>query len=334
MRPVLLTLLLLANSIVEAQIPGLADDDKIRLLEAFRLAESIQDHIWPGWSEAPFALLLVTNEYEYLVRHPDASGDFTALGYDSLLHADVYARPRTYPTHLLATFPAVGGVPTVVIGQPENTGLSSTFWVITVLHEHFHQLQNSRPDYWEAVAALDLSGGDETGAWMLEYPFPYDSTLVVDRFAAYRDALVAALDSRVPPARDESFQRYLASRTALREALSDADYRYLSFQLWQEGVARYVELRAATYAASAHTPLEAFGALDDFVPYEAAADTLAERLVEELQTLDLGEARRIAFYPTGAGEALLLDTIQPDWKRRYFEEKFEIERLFPSDRIR
>ncbi len=38
----------------------------------------------------------------------------------------------------------------------------------------FHQWQYSRPDYYPRVEALGLDGGDSTGRWMLDYPFPYD----------------------------------------------------------------------------------------------------------------------------------------------------------------
>jgi len=40
------------------------------------------------------------------------------------------------------------------------------------MHEHFHQLQNGQPRYFQAVQDLGLSHGDNTGMWMLNYPFP------------------------------------------------------------------------------------------------------------------------------------------------------------------
>jgi len=76
-------------------------------------------------------------EREFLIRHPQPSKDFTLIGYDSLLKSDVYFRKRVFGTNLLATFPAVGGVSTIVIGQAENTDKkTSTPWAVTVLHEH------------------------------------------------------------------------------------------------------------------------------------------------------------------------------------------------------
>jgi hypothetical protein len=332
MNPVLRSLLLgtLLASAAAAQPPTLREADRIRLAEAFHLAESVRDSIWAGWSEVPFAVLLLTPEHEFLVRHPAPSEDFARAGYDPLLQSEVYVRPNTgrYPLSFLATFPAINGVNTVVVGPPEHTGKSSTLWVVTLLHEHFHQLQYTRPDYYPAVAALDLSGGDETGMWMLNYPFPYDSARVVAAVNAYRDALVRALGPPVEAGPPLALDDFLAARAALRQALADADFRYLSFQLWQEGVARYTEHRVAEDAATHHEPLPSFRALDDFVPYAAAADTLRHQLDEELANLDLASWKRVVFYALGAAEALLLDRARPGWQRRYFADRFYLDRYF------
>lgn len=324
----LLALFIFSGFAARAQQASVPDLDRIRLAEAFRVADAVQDRVWPGWSAAPFAVLLVTEEREFLIRHLRPSDDFAPAGYDSLLQSDVYMRPRQFATNLLATFPAVGGVSTVVIGRAENTGRSSVAWVLTILHEHFHQFQTAQPDYYDAVAALELSGGDETGMWMLDYAFPYDSSAVIERFSAYSDALQAGLESLGSEMQDEAFQRYVTAHSRLRDELSDQDYRYLSFQLWQEGVARYIEYRVAETAVSHHSPLPAFEALPDFMSYGAAADSIRASLINELESLDLAAAKRLAFYPTGAAEALLLDALKPDWKSRYFRDKFQIENLY------
>lgn len=321
-----LALFLLIARPVVGQQPALSEADRVRLAEAFRLADAVRDTLWRGWSDIPFAVLLVTPEREFLVRHPRPSDDFTRVAvYDTLLQSAVYARDRRFSPDLLATFPAVGGLPTVVVGQAEQTGQSSPFWVVTLLHEHFHQLQYAQPDYYEAVEKLDLSGGDQTGMWMLNYPFPYDSATVGARFEAYRDALAGALAG---PQDRAAVDAYVEARAGLRDALEEADYRYLSFQLWQEGVARYVEYRVAEAGARQHEPLPAFRRLADFIPYAQVADSLRRALDRELADLDLASWKRVGFYPVGAAEALLLDARRPEWRRRYFDDKFFLERYF------
>jgi len=70
-------------------------------------------------------------------------------------------------------------ISTIVVGQAENTSAkTSSSWVITVLHEHFHQLQDSQPNFYSDVNALNLARGDQTGMWMLNYAFPYERTEV------------------------------------------------------------------------------------------------------------------------------------------------------------
>lgn len=305
--------------------PRLPDDDRIRLAEVRRLAHAIQDSVWPGWEAAPFAVLLVTDSVEFLVWHPRPSADFQALGYDSLLGGDVLARPRSRSPNSLATFPAVGGVPTIVVGQPAKTGKGSTAWVLTLLHEHFHQLQMSRPGYFDAVDALQLSHGDQSGMWMLTYPFPYDSAPIQRYFAGLAQILLrTALADSGPPIGD-ALRAYGATRRALGVALAPADLRYLDFQLWQEGVARYVEYAAARAAARGYVPGPAFAALPDFVSYSDAARGLREQLVRELRTVDLGFNKRVTFYPIGAARALLLERTTPEWKERYFTRLFTLD---------
>ena len=312
-----------------SQRPGLPHADRVRIAEAFRLAARIQDRVWPHWSDAAFALLLVTDSLEFLVRHPNPSDDFQPLGRDSLLERDVFVRRRVFAPDLLATFPAVGAVPTIVIGQPGSTGKPSTEWVLTVLHEHFHQLQYSRPGYYAGVDSLHLSHGDHTGMWMLNYPFPYDSAPIATRFGALARVLArtVGLGGDHSPAA-ATLAAYAAARAALEQALSPDDDRYLSFQLWQEGVARYLEYRVAAMAAREYTPTPAFRALPDYADFAGVAERLRRDLLRELESADLAKDRRVAFYPMGAATALLLDAAAPQWKARYFTRMFTLDSLF------
>jgi hypothetical protein len=158
-----LVLLIAACNALSQEKPALLEIDRVRLAEAFNVGDKLGDQLWAGWSKAPFAVLLVTHDKEFLIRHPRPSEDFTPLGHDALLKSDVYYRDRKFASNLLATFPAVGGISTIVIGQAENTAAkTSTPWVITLLHEHFHQLQDSQPNFFQETMGLNLSRGDET----------------------------------------------------------------------------------------------------------------------------------------------------------------------------
>lgn len=310
--------------------PALSEVDRIRLAEAFNLGDKLQDNLWAGWSKAPFAVLLVTPEREFLIRHPRPSNEFTSLGYDARLKSEIYHRERKFNTNLLATFPAVGGVSTIVIGQAENTASkTSTPWVITLLHEHFHQLQDAQPNFFKDTEALNLSRGDQTGMWMLNYPFPYTTPEVSKQVNVLSRLLVEALNAKSKVQFSAKLAAYLEARTALKKLISNDDYKYLSFQMWKEGIARYTEDRVAHWAATNYQPSPEFRALKDFTTFANAAQKVRAGIIHELSTLKLEEYQRAAVYPLGAAEGLLLDRANPNWRRRYFVEKFDNEKYFP-----
>jgi hypothetical protein len=316
---------LLAASAVPPK-PAIPAEDRHRLAEAFRLAEAIGDGIWPGWGRVPFAVVLVTPETEYFVRHSAPPSNATALGWDTLLKCDVYARPRIFQTGFLATFP-IGGISTVVVGQPEKTGSTSpTDWVVTLLHEHFHQLQEAQPGFYSRVSALGLARGDETGMWMLNYPFPYDSPAVEKAYAAAAQALRSALGGAEAGV-------FLSARARFRETVSGDDLKYLDFQLWKEGVARYTQIRVARFASdpARYSPSPDFAAQPGYVAYGALARELEETILDELANQTLPEDRRIVAYPFGAGEALLLDRMRPCWRDQYFANMFTLARAFDTE---
>jgi len=313
------------------QPPRIPEPDRIRIAEAFRVADQFRGRLWKDWDVIPFALLLVTPETEFLVRHPRPSNDFRFLGYDSLLLSDIYYRERVNQTNLLATFPAVSGLPTIVVGQAENTqARRSTRWVITLLHEHFHQLQQSQRDYHASVRELGLSGADQSGMWMLNYPFPYDSIEISLQFRFLSHRLRGTLASPNPEF-IVYLNRYIELRTEFNRLLRRSDYRYFSFQLWQEGVARYTEVRAVEMIAKEYEPTKAFRELKDFRPFKDESRGIRFEVLSQLRTMRLKESRRSSFYAFGAAEALLLDRAAPGWQQHYFARRFYLESLFKKE---
>jgi hypothetical protein len=168
--------------------------DLVRLAEASRLAGEVAGTVWSDWEETPFSVLLVRDESEWLVGYPRTLPGFVSVGPSAALKAEILSRPRQFDSRLLATFPAFGLPPVIVVGRAEATDKTAAEWVLTVLHEHFHQYQMSDARYYSEVDQLDLSGGDETGAWMLNYPFPYQSAEVADGFAVLSRELALLLD--------------------------------------------------------------------------------------------------------------------------------------------
>ena len=263
------------------------------------LTSSARD-VWPGWDRTPFGVLLVDGEREHLICQ-DASG-FGAPAKDSATGCEVRSRARTFPPGLLAAMPAFGLPATVVLGTPGATRRSSASWRATLLHEHFHQHQWTFPRYGERVKALDLSGGDETGMWMLNYAFPYAEAETGRRFAQTSQTLAAILARRGPVSAGD-VRRYLAERDRLAASMPARDWRYAEFQLWQEGVARWTEFTAAERSRD---PL-----------LVEAGQKLHEQTTKELLAAELARSQRVALYALGALEAALLERCRSRWQARY-----------------
>lgn len=285
-------------------------DDQTRVSEFYRFAAQVQDRVWPAWSRTPAPLLLVTKDREYLTRFSSPPSDFTRIS------DRIFARPRRFPTSLQATFPAFGLPATIVIGEPVATeSRTSTPWLIIVMHEHFHQLQWNQPGYLAAIEALGLARGDKTGMWMLNYPFPYERPDVARGFAELRDALLAGAADY-----PERRRRFFAE-------LAPDDAKYLEFQLWQEGIARYTQVACAEAGAD-YRPTRAFASLPDYTPFGAEAAAARRRTLDELKRADLASWKRNVVYSFGAAEGFLLDRIATDWKQRYFQQPMTLAPAF------
>jgi hypothetical protein len=302
-----------------AQIPA---DDAVRIREFYRLKPQIEDQIWPSWSRVPAPLLLVTADREFLTHHPSPPKDFKPAG------DDFYERARQFPTALQATFPAFGPPSVIVIGEPKNTASkTSTMWLITLMHEHFHQLQNAQPEYFRTVEELGLSGGDSSGMWMLNYPFPYDKAEVARSFATLRDHLLAAINEPNPQKFAGLAKKYAAARKSFFAQLSSNDKKYLDFQLWQEGIARYTQIKSAEAAAQYHTSAE-YAGLADFETFSDCASRARSDTLAELKSADLAQWKRTVVYSLGAAEGLLLDRLHPEWKDSYFKHLLSMDSFF------
>ncbi len=311
------------------QSDSLRYEDRIRIAEAYKISKLYGNKLWKDWDGAPLALLLVYEDNEFLIFHPSPSDDFKLIGYDSLLNSNVYSRKRIFNANLLATFPAVNGLSTIVIGTPENTSKSSVDWILTFLHEHFHQLQQSQSAYYSSVNALNLAGEDTSGMWMLNYPFAYeDQNINIE----YKNLTGALLKVTIPsPDDNRLFNRDLNSffeeREKFKKLLNEKDYKYFSFQLWQEGIARYTEYKIADMLSS-YQPSKELTNLKDYEPFNMAADNLREKIFNQLKEFDLKDNKRTCFYSFGSVEGFLLDRVNKDWKEEYFSGKFSLEKYY------
>ncbi|MGQ0541828.1 MAG: peroxiredoxin [Blastocatellia bacterium] len=141
MRKSIIAVLIFASSVLVANAaPAIPEIDRIRIAEAYRIGERLQDELWTGWSTAPFSILFITHDYEFLFRHPKPNNEFTSIGYDKLLKSEVFVPTRKFQKSFLATFPALGhpslhAAPFVWASDPAHNFVSKR----TRQDSHFHR---------------------------------------------------------------------------------------------------------------------------------------------------------------------------------------------------
>lgn len=311
MTSLLLGALLLASAEptgTAAQSPATATQAALgpQLMQVRRFAQVDGEAIWPGYGTAPFEFLLVEPTVETLLCRTSVPAGFAAAGEDKATGCARFSRARTpLSDSLLAAMPLFGPPATIVMGTPETTGRTQASWLRTILHEHFHQWQFSLPDYFARTSALGLKEGDETGMWVLNYPFPYERADVIAAQAAASNALADAVAARGTADFRKKLDAYLDKRAAFRSAVSEKDWRYIDFQLWQEGVARWTEIELGK-------------AYPDATVAESAAK-LEQRTLDELRKPDLAGQKREFVYAYGAAEAMLLEACGSEWRQKYPE---------------
>jgi hypothetical protein len=120
---------------------------------------------------------------------------------------------------------------------------------------------------------------------------------------------------------------YITMRRRFFARLAPNDRKYLSFQIWEEGIARYTQIRAAE-AAAGYQPTAEYNKLADYESFAEYAPKLRAETLAELRSIDIAAAQRIVVYSFGGVEGLLLDRIHPAWKPEYFRHMLTTEPLF------
>ncbi len=292
------------------ETPALISPDVASGLKVARkIVRQNGNSLWLGYGNAPMGLLLVTKDKEILLCDSRTPDGFSAAKIETTLNCTQSEGPKSWrqPT-FLAAMPVFGPPSVIVMGTPETTGKSLADWTLTIFHEHFHQWQGEIPDYYQRVDALGLSGGDETGMWMLNYPFPYNDAAANAAYnkaaTALHDAINANFDSFTAKSKI-----YLEARREFAATVSPKDWRYFEFQLWQEGIARWTEIEV--------------GALSGRKDLKAAAEALKNKTLQQLGDNMLSETGREAVYAYGAAEAMLLQRMNPHWRKCY-SRQFEL----------
>jgi hypothetical protein len=141
--------------------------------------------------------------------------------------------------------------------------------------------------------------------------------------------LLTALNEREREKFKAFTRQYIVERKEFFAHLSPDDRKYLSFQLWKEGIARYVQIKSAE-AAEHYQPSPEYAALPDYQSFETYAREARSDTLSELKKADLATWKRTVVYSFGASEGLLLDRLRPKWKHSYFRKLFTLDPYFEN----
>lgn len=280
------------------------------------VATHMYESHWSNWQDVPKHLLLVGDDQEFLFggEYSDSTFQVGCKG--------IPFRTATMNKYFLATFPYLNYQPTIIIGTPENTNKTPLEWTITLLHEHFHQLQFSHPNYFASQKALDLDKGDQSGMWMLNHPFPYEDSLVIRKIEEMTENLLVLHRHK---SSKKVLKKHLKLKAELKAIVGDEHYRYLNLQLWQEGYARFLEFSLLKHW------ITNFDSIDQsrFKKNELSVylEQYQSKVLTNLESSALDEIKRVYFYALGAAEAMLIEEVNPDWKSEYFDHLFSTDHL-------
>jgi len=306
--------------------PATAFADPVLMGEARKTLTAYGNQLWPRFSVKDFPIIIVDHQHDRFYCAKKSPIGFTLFSIDADTNCRIDIREAgQFSPNIRATFPFAGSKAVAVVGAHGIVESNSAAWIATLLHENFHQYQMNWNGYYNGLTALDLADGDDSGMWALNYPFAYDDPQVITMIQNNSIDLVMVLTEPDKTIRKELALQYAANRANRLSILNDADRRYLEFQLWQEGVARYTELALAEFASSGtHTSL---GLDHDFA---ALASNLRNRILQTLNEGKLSQHKRVYFYSLGAAEALVLDEIDHNWRDNYFENGFSMAGFFAA----
>ena len=320
---------------------NIARQQLLVLREAFQLANSVGNQVWPGWARVPKTVVIIEDEHEFLLNAPDdweIAGGFEPVE-QTFLGRPIYRRNRTLPRALRAAFP-VAGLPAAVVGAWRSREESPNEWAITLVHEWFHVMQMVSGDA-DKVEALQLGQGTYPSL-QLDYPFIYGDADIDHAIHLLGSSLYDFWSrSRTMP---RAVQRKFLAETSwaalqnLETIISlkygSGAYNYFRYQTWKEGVARYTQVQVSLLAAD----LEDTGRFRRQPGFATLTGAMSYgRLWEEVTHTNYWLIRTslgseggspTSFYGIGHGLAELLDAVNPGWKERYFEDGVWLDDLF------
>lgn len=304
---------------LQVSLASPSPDIRAMIRDGAQIVAGQGDRVWPDLSATPVVIQLVEHDREVVFCAAPIE-TFVAIGQDETTGCPMQARPRDLPTDIAgATF--LGDQPVIQIGTPQALEASRADWTVLLLHEAFHLYQYRLPGYQTAVDRTGRALGASDIDWVLGHDFPYADPAVGEAFRLLHTRALAFLAARSDADIARAVRAYVVARTAAEAAVGPGDWPYYEFQVGQEGVAHWSELRLAEIAGREDAEIAA-------VAVERWAGlTVSLRAINDQ---GLGVWRRSSFYVLGAVEAEILHRTSPGWQDAYRRAPFSMGTLLDN----
>ena len=301
-------------------------DNENRAFEVLKTSLSfsatIKDKVWPGFDLNNYAFVLTSPQSgAYLIGFNKAPEGTTRVTTNAFNTPVYFTRDnRVYAGN---TSQVVAGKHTAIIqinslAGSLSKGIESAMGL--VFHESFHAFEGdkSRPGIkWLAENIMILPD------------YPDDSVKSNSLFRIESQILFKALQSSDKSDLNSLLQQFITVRTERQKALEPSFVQFEKHLELNEGLADYAETKSTLLA------IEMVSRKEITLPlkYSQAGDFLSTRFAPLNSINKIGSNVRERFYYTGASQALLLDRLKSDWKKRVQYEGASLQDLLaePTD---
>jgi hypothetical protein len=305
----------------EADFSRLSGQDKAQLAEYYRLKKQFGSLIWPGFGEASIPLILYNEKCAFLIGHPHPPSPWVPVKNDSF-QGNLYYRKAAADSQAFAvlvgeiwagSLDTLGSMNRSLEEQmreripPEKLtrdtikmmAFSPAHHTVALLHEAFHAYI-AMQDQNRFLAANKM--------YDLEKFYPYKDEAFREAWNEEGILLASALREQEVPSKLRAIARFLEIRSKRRSqaGLTEGLAAFESELEWLEGLAKYVEMKFAEHGSLLQDEAKSRD-------YRVVWNRLQADFFFRLKKLG-DQKGDLRFYLSGAAQAMILDTVKPEWK--------------------